>query len=161
VLTYKGATAREALASEVKQAVPSWAKKESFQNNKEAIAGANLFASAGCTACHTYLGTGSANLGAPELTSEGAKNKGVQFQIDHLKCPSCVNPGSPMPSFKAFPEGDLRKIATFLEASNGPKGSGGGGGFPWDVIVPIGIAALFVLAFIGISLARDRRPRVA
>jgi menaquinol-cytochrome c reductase cytochrome b/c subunit len=121
VLTYKGATAKEALASEVVQAVPTWAKKQGFAGNPEAVAGAKLFASSGCTACHTYLGTGSSNLGAPDLTSEGSKNKGIQFQIDHLKCPSCVNPGSPMPSFKAFSDADLKKIATFLEASKGPK----------------------------------------
>ena len=29
----------------------------------------------------------------------GRKNRGVEFQIGHLKCPSCVNPGSPMPPF--------------------------------------------------------------
>jgi cytochrome c553 len=121
VLTYKGATAKEALASEVVQAVPSWAKKEGFAGNAQAVAGAKLFASSGCTACHTYLGTGSSNLGAPELTSEGSKNKGLQFQVNHLKCPSCVNPGSPMPSFKKFSDADLKKIATFLEASKGPK----------------------------------------
>src|SRR5246127_4860066 len=44
VLTYKGATAKEALASEVKGAVPSWAKREGFAGNKQAVAGANLFA---------------------------------------------------------------------------------------------------------------------
>jgi cytochrome c553 len=121
VLTYKGATAKEALASEVVQAVPSWAKKEGFAGNPQALAGAKLFASSGCTACHTYLGTGSSNLGAPELSSEGSKHKGIQFQISHLKCPSCVNSGSPMPSFKSFSDADLKKIATFLEASKGPK----------------------------------------
>jgi ubiquinol-cytochrome c reductase cytochrome b subunit len=84
------------------------------------LAGANLFAESGCANCHTYLGTGSSNLGAPDLSAEGAKNKGVQFQIDHLKCPSCVNPGSPMPP---FPLGDdnLHHLAVFLEASKGPK----------------------------------------
>src|SRR5438270_6851174 len=55
VLTYKGATAKEALASEVKAAVPQWAQKQGFTNNKEAVAGANAFATSGCTACHTYL----------------------------------------------------------------------------------------------------------
>ena len=30
VLTYKGATAKEAIASEVKAAIPSWAKKQGF-----------------------------------------------------------------------------------------------------------------------------------
>ncbi|HEY2940433.1 MAG TPA: hypothetical protein VGJ27_11520 [Gaiellaceae bacterium] len=121
VLTYKGATAQEAIASEVKAAIPGWAKKEGFAGNKEALAGANLFAESGCTNCHTYLGTGSSNLGAPDLTSEGAKNKGIQFQIDHLKCPSCVNPGSPMPAFASLGEERLRQLATFLEASKGPK----------------------------------------
>ena len=121
VLTYKGATAQEAIASEVKAAIPSWAKKQGFQNNQEALKGANLFAVSGCTNCHTYLGTGSSNLGAPNLSAEGAKNKGIQFQIDHLKCPSCVNPGSPMPPFAALGEDNLRALATFLEAS---KGSG-------------------------------------
>ena len=121
VLTYKGATAQEAIAAEVKAAIPSWAQKEGFANNKEALAGANLFAESGCVACHTYLGTGSTNLGAPDLSAEGAKNKGIQFQIDHLKCPSCVNPGSPMPVFASLGEARLRLLAAFLEASKGPK----------------------------------------
>src|SRR5512132_994126 len=68
VLTYKGATAKEALASEVKAAVPSWAQREGFADNKQAVAGANAFATSGCTACHTYLGTGGGNLGAPDLS---------------------------------------------------------------------------------------------
>jgi mono/diheme cytochrome c family protein len=118
-LTYKGATAREAIASEVKAAIPQWAAKQGFAGNKEALAGANLFAESGCTNCHTYLGTGSSNLGAPDLSGEGSKNKGIQFQISHLTCPSCVNPGSPMPSFKDLGNDNLRKLATFLEASKG------------------------------------------
>src|SRR6266550_3196176 len=35
VLTYKGATAKEALASEVAGAVPTWAQKEGFAGNAE------------------------------------------------------------------------------------------------------------------------------
>jgi menaquinol-cytochrome c reductase cytochrome b/c subunit len=119
VLTYKGAVAKEAIAAEVKAAVPSWAKKQGFAGNKEAVAGANLFAESACTNCHTYLGTGSSNLGAPDLSAEGSKGKGIAFQISHLKCPSCVNSGSPMPSFASLGEDDLRKLATFLEASKG------------------------------------------
>jgi len=120
-LTYKGATAKEAIASEIEAAVPSWAAKQGFQNNTEAIAGAKLFAQSGCTNCHTYLGSGGSNLGAPDLSAEGAKGKGVQFQIDHLKCPSCVNSGSPMPSFASLGDENLRKLAIFLEASKGGK----------------------------------------
>jgi len=118
-LTYKGATANEPIASEIKAAIPSWEKQQGFAGNEEAIAGANLFAESGCTACHTYLGTGSSNLGAPNLSDEGSKNKGIQFQISHLECPACVNPGSPMPSFKDLGQDNLHKLATFLEASKG------------------------------------------
>jgi mono/diheme cytochrome c family protein len=119
VLTYKGATAKEALGAELKAAVPGWVKKEKLPPN--AVPGANLFATSGCLNCHTYLGAGGSQLGAPDLTAEGSKNKGVTFQIQHLKCPSCVNKGSPMPSFADFGDANLRKIALFLEASKGPK----------------------------------------
>jgi menaquinol-cytochrome c reductase cytochrome b/c subunit len=121
VLTYKGATAKEALGTEIKKDVPKWASEQGFTGNKPAIAGANLFAEAGCLNCHVYLGNGGTNLGAPELTAEGAKNKGVRFQVDHLKCPSCVNSGSPMPSFAGLGEDRLRQIAAFLEASKGQQ----------------------------------------
>jgi quinol---cytochrome c reductase cytochrome c subunit, bacillus type len=121
VLTYKGATAKEALGSELVGHVPQWAKKQGFENNPQAIAGAKLFAQSGCLNCHTYLGDGGHNLGAPELTAEGAKNKGIAFQVAHLKCPACVNPGSPMPSFAGLGEERLTQIAHFLEASKGPK----------------------------------------
>src|SRR6185437_12332106 len=81
VLTYKGATAKEPLASENLLLVPSWAKTQGFADNPQAVAGAKLFAESGCLNCHTYLGAGGTNLGAPDLSAEGAKNKGIDFQI--------------------------------------------------------------------------------
>ena len=68
-----------------------------------------------------YNGDGGHNLGAPDLTAEGAKNKGIAFQIAHLKCPSCVNAGSPMPSFAGLGTARLTLLANFLEASKGDK----------------------------------------
>jgi menaquinol-cytochrome c reductase cytochrome b/c subunit len=121
VLTYKGATAKEALGSEIVGHVPAWAAKQGFTGNTQAIAGAKLFAVAGCLNCHTYLGDGGSNLGAPDLSAEGAKNKGIAFQVSHLKCPACVNSGSPMPSFAGLGDARLKQIAAFLEASKGPK----------------------------------------
>jgi menaquinol-cytochrome c reductase cytochrome b/c subunit len=121
VLTYKGATAKESLGSELIAKVPDWAKAEGFTGNKQALAGARLFAVSGCLNCHTYQGTGGGFPGAPNLTDEGSKNKGISFQIDHLKCPACVNPGSPMPSFAGLGEANLRRLASFLEASKGAK----------------------------------------
>jgi quinol-cytochrome oxidoreductase complex cytochrome b subunit len=121
VLTYKGATAKESLGSELIAKVPDWAKAANFTGNAQAVAGARLFAVSGCLNCHTYQNLGGGFPGAPNLTDEGAKNKGITFQIDHLKCPACVNPGSPMPSFAGLGEANLRKLAAFLEASKGTK----------------------------------------
>jgi mono/diheme cytochrome c family protein len=86
---------------------------------KQAIPGAAVFAAKGCTACHTYAGSGSSNLNAPDLTSIGTRNLGIRFQIAHLKCPSCVNPGSPMPPFRSLGPVRLHQLAVFLEASRG------------------------------------------
>src|SRR5438128_11118299 len=52
VLTYKGATAKEALGAELKAAVPGWVKQE--QLPPQAVPGAELFATSGCLNCHTY-----------------------------------------------------------------------------------------------------------
>jgi menaquinol-cytochrome c reductase cytochrome b/c subunit len=119
VLSYKGATAKEALAAELKAEVPHWVERNNLP--PEARAGALLFAESGCLNCHSYLGSGSANLGAPDLSEEGKKNLGVTFQVQHLKCPSCVKPGSPMPSFADFTDAQLHDLAVFLEASKGEK----------------------------------------
>ena len=116
VLTYKGATAPEAGAGELLK-VPQWMEDNNLP--EEARAGAEIFAVSGCLNCHTYDGSGSSNLGAPDLTEEGTRNRGIQWQIDHLKCPSCVTPGSPMPPFERLGEDNLRELAVFLEASKG------------------------------------------
>jgi quinol---cytochrome c reductase cytochrome c subunit, bacillus type len=119
VLTYKGATAKEALASEVVQAVPTWAQRQGFAGNAQAIAGAKIFASSGCTACHTYLGTGSSNQGAPDLSAEGKKGRNAQFFMQYIRDPSKFG-NNVMPKF-GFDDQQLSQLAAFLMASKGPK----------------------------------------
>jgi mono/diheme cytochrome c family protein len=120
VLTYKGATAKEALASEVVQAVPTWAAREGFADNKDAVAGATVFASSGCTACHTYLGTGSSNLGAPDLSAIGKSGQGPQFFSNYVADPSKFG-NNVMPKFAALGDQKLHQLGEFLAASKGPK----------------------------------------
>ena len=120
VLTYKGATAQEALASEVVQAVPQWAKREGFAQNADAVAGAKVFASSGCTACHTYLGTGSSNLGAPDLTAIGKGGQGADFFSKYVTDPSKFG-NNVMPKFGSLGDQKLKQLGTFLAASKGPK----------------------------------------
>jgi menaquinol-cytochrome c reductase cytochrome b/c subunit len=121
VLTYKGATAEEAGAGAERQ-VPVWIEKFNLPTN--ARPGAELFAVSGCLNCHTYDGTGASQLGAPDLTEEGNRNRGIQWQIDHLENPSAITPGSAMPSFAGLGEENLRNLAIFLEASKGESGGG-------------------------------------
>jgi mono/diheme cytochrome c family protein len=126
ILTYKGAVAKESLGSELVVLVPKWAASEGYTNNAQALAGAKLFAESGCTNCHTYNGAGGKNLGAPDLTAEGARaGRNIAFEIAHLKCPSCVNAGSPMPSFALLGNADLTQLANFLVASKGASAKSG------------------------------------
>lgn len=97
--------------------VSGWIQKERLPPS--AVPGARLFAVAGCTACHTYAGSGGSNLNAPDLTAVGTHHLGVAFEVAHLKCPSCVNPGSPMPPFGSLGSTRLHQLAVFLEDSRG------------------------------------------
>ena len=122
VLTYKGATAEESLASENVELVDEWVEVQGL--DEQGRAGALLFAQSGCQNCHIYLEAGSQNLGAPDLSEEGQKGRGIQWQIDHLICPSCVTPGSPMPAFENYTDEQYQQLAQFREQSQG-AGAGG------------------------------------
>jgi hypothetical protein len=88
----KRRAAETALASQVLAAVPRWVKSERLSGNREAVVGARAFALAG-----------------------------IRFQIAHLRCPSCVKKGSSMRPYAAYPKGNLRKLAAFMEASKGSQ----------------------------------------
>ena len=88
---------------------------------REVGPGALLFADSGCLSCHIYLGAGSQNLGAPELTNEGQRGRGVEFQIQHLMNPQSTTPGSQMPPFPNFTDQEYQDLAAFLEASGGRR----------------------------------------
>ena len=55
-LTYKGATAKEALGSELAGVVPTGRRRTTCRRRR--LPGAKLFAQSGCLTCHTYLGSG-------------------------------------------------------------------------------------------------------
>jgi menaquinol-cytochrome c reductase cytochrome b/c subunit len=123
-LTYKGATAKESLGSELLVEVPNWAQKEGYSGNKDALAGARIFAQVGCTQCHTYLGAGTSNLGAPDLSSIGkTSNRGVQGFADYVADPSKFG-NTVMPKFggpTGLGDANLQRLGEFLQASQGPK----------------------------------------
>ena len=125
VLTYKGATAEEALGTELVEAVPEWAEIQGFADDPVAVAGAELYAQTGCSQCHVYLGVGSTNLGAPELTEIGASDRGIEYFKAYVANPSEFG-NNVMPRFGEEHGGSLNdeqltQIATFLDASRGPQ----------------------------------------
>ena len=121
VLTYKGATAEEPLATENVALVPEWAEQQGFADNPDAVEGAQIFAQVGCMNCHTYLGAGATNLGAPDLSDIGAtSNRGVQGFADYVADPTQFG-NTVMPQFEDLGEENLRKMGEFLQASQGPE----------------------------------------
>ena len=119
-LTYRGATAKEALASETIVLVPVWAEAQGFADNPEAVEGAELFAVSGCLQCHTYLGTGGGNLGAPDLTAIGATGRDEAYFVRYVGNPAEFG-NTVMQPYAGLGEENLQKIAAFLDASKGPK----------------------------------------
>ena len=121
VLTYKGATAKEALGCELVAHVPSWAEKQGFEDNPQAIAGAKLFAVVGCPNCHSTSGSAAASPARPNLTAEGAKGKGIDFQIAPPEVPVVRQPGLADAVLPDLGDARLAQLAAFLEASKGGK----------------------------------------
>jgi menaquinol-cytochrome c reductase cytochrome b/c subunit len=123
ILTWKGATAEEALGSElIAQGAPQeWAQLNGFTGNKAAEAGATLFAESGCLNCHTYAGYGNGNLGAPDLTDVGASDRGIEGFKAYVSNPAAFG-NNVMISYAYLGDENLTNLATFLDASRGGEG---------------------------------------
>lgn len=79
---------------------------------KAVQAGQKLFQSNNCLSCHKMNGRGG-TLG-PELTQEGRHHADIAWQIEHLKQPDKLTPGSVMPSFAHLKPDELKALATYL-----------------------------------------------
>jgi menaquinol-cytochrome c reductase cytochrome b/c subunit len=77
-------------------------------------AGLELYAANGCASCHMIKGEGAPGPG-PDLTNQASKDRGIEWQIEHLKEPTSRTPGSSMPAFPNFTDQEYQDLATFLE----------------------------------------------
>jgi menaquinol-cytochrome c reductase cytochrome b/c subunit len=117
ILTYKGAVAKEPLATENLLRVPEWAEQQGFSDNQQAVDGAEIFAQVGCMNCHTYLGDGTTNLGAPDLSDIGrTSSRGVAGFADYVADPTKFG-NTVMPKFEDLGKENLTKLGTFLQSS--------------------------------------------
>ena len=77
--------------------------------------------SSGCTACHTYNGSGSSNLGAPDLTSIGSAESRDRLPDPASQVPVVREPGLADAEVRVAGDKRLRQLAIFLEASKGKQ----------------------------------------
>ena len=119
VLTYEGATAKESLGGVPQEVLDDWQRRNNLP--AEAMEGANIFGTVGCQQCHVYLGVGSANVGAPELTDIGAQEgKDADYFARYVADPTQFG-NSVMPRYEGLGDENLQAIGRFLEASKGPQ----------------------------------------
>ena len=115
VLTYKGATAEEGTGATGD--VARWIEENNIPEG-EAQEGAELFAESGCTNCHTYLGSGVANLGAPDLSTIGQSQDAARLKAYVANPRQFGNQVMPVYG-ETLSDQQLDAIAAFLEASKG------------------------------------------
>jgi cytochrome c553 len=100
---------------------PDWAERQGFAGNQQAERGAEIFARAGCLSCHTYLGTGASNLGAPDLTEIGKQSpRSAEQYANYVSDPSRFG-NTVMPKFSGMGRRNLLAIGAFLQASKGER----------------------------------------
>ena len=98
--------------------VAKWAKTAKLP--KKALAGAKLFATAGCLSCHTYLGSGKRKRGAPDLSRAGGKGRSLAWLRRYVARPTALG-NTLMPTYADLGAGRLQSLAVFLAASRGPR----------------------------------------
>jgi mono/diheme cytochrome c family protein len=112
---------RESLGSGVVELVPRWTEQQGFAGNAQAVAGARVFAQTGCLNCHTYLDTGSQNLGAPDLTAIGKESpRSAEQYAAYISDPSKFG-NQVMPKFQDLGRRNLLAVGEFLRVSKGER----------------------------------------
>ena len=102
-------------------------RTQGFAGNEEAVAGREHLRRGGCLNCHTYLGAGSSNLGAPDLSEIGASsNRGVEGFRATTSPTRRSSATASMPKYAGPRRGEAaQRSARFLERLQGPADDAG------------------------------------
>jgi nitric oxide reductase subunit C len=79
---------------------------------RKGAAGNAVYEREGCRACHMLGGIGGTS--GPDLTHVGSARPDRAWQIEHLRDPASLAPGSAMPPFAHLSDEDLGTLADFL-----------------------------------------------
>jgi hypothetical protein len=101
--------------------VPNWAEEQGFAGNEQAVRGARIFAQVGCLNCHTYLGAGTQNLGAPDMTAINTQSpRSAEQFAAYIRNPAKFG-NQVMPKFQDLGRRNLLALGAFLQASKGKR----------------------------------------
>jgi ubiquinol-cytochrome c reductase cytochrome b subunit len=89
----------------------------SSQASASVKAGAQLFSSQGCVACHTVHGQGG-NIG-PNLSDIGSKGLSDQWLTTQIRDPKSHDPSTQMPTFKSLTDQQVKNLVDFLQSLGG------------------------------------------
>jgi ubiquinol-cytochrome c reductase cytochrome b subunit len=84
-------------------------------------AGARLFTSQGCVACHTVHGQGG-NIG-PNLSNIGAQGLSRAWLTQQIRNPKSHDPSTKMPAFDSLSDQQVSDLVDFLESLGGSAGT--------------------------------------
>lgn len=102
----------------------SWRARQAGPATAAQGRGAEVFAAAGCGACHTVRGTVANGLAGPDLTHVGSRRTlGAGILPNHqgtlaawIADSQAIKPGNRMPAYRVLSGSDLRALAAHLEA---------------------------------------------
>lgn len=104
-------------------AFDQWIAAQARPAGRADAAGAQVFDSSGCAACHTVRGISETAAIGPDLTHVGSRltigGGSLPNTIENferfLANPAAIKPGALMPPFGALPAADLRALAVYLK----------------------------------------------
>lgn len=106
------------------RAYAAWRARQAQPATPIPSRGAEVFAAAGCGACHTVRGTAANGLAGPDLTHVGSRRTlGAGILPNHqgtlaawIADSQAIKPGNRMPAYRVLSGRDLRALAAHLEA---------------------------------------------
>lgn len=115
LIIYNGTTMAPITGNQIAAASSSGGKVELLDTSL-IEKGKQLFAAQGCDGCHKIAGKGGD--GGPDLTTESNRVIDLKWQMDHIRKPSAMTPGSTMPEYPNLSEQELRALGSYVNSKH-------------------------------------------